>query len=58
MVGGGPGSFIGDAHRRAINLDGHGGRWWRAASPERLRSASETGAELGIAAGPLLRFVR
>ena len=22
MVGGGPGSFIGDAHRRAINLDG------------------------------------
>ena len=22
MVGGGPGSLIGDAHRRAINLDG------------------------------------
>ena len=22
MVGGGPGSFIGDAHRRAISLDG------------------------------------
>ena len=22
MVGGGPGSFIGDAHRRAINIDG------------------------------------
>ena len=22
MVGGGPGSFIGDAHRRSINIDG------------------------------------
>ena len=23
MVGGGPGAFIGDAHRRSINLDGN-----------------------------------
>lgn len=48
MVGGGPGSFIGDAHRRAINLDGQAelvaGCFSR--TPEKCR---ETGAQLGIA---------
>ncbi len=47
MVGGGPGSFIGDAHRRAINLDGQAqlvaGCFSR--TPEKCR---QTGAELGI----------
>lgn len=47
MVGGGPGSFIGDAHRRAINLDGQAqlvaGCFSR--SPEKCR---QTGEELGI----------
>ena len=48
MVGGGPGSFIGDAHRRAINLDGQAelvaGCFSR--TPEKCR---ETGVQLGIA---------
>lgn len=47
MVGGGPGSFIGDAHRRAINLDGMAelvaGCFSR--SPEKC---NQTGLELGI----------
>lgn len=47
MVGGGPGSFIGDAHRRAVNLDGQAqlvaGCFSR--TPEKCRL---TGAELGI----------
>ena len=47
MVGGGPGGFIGDAHRRAINLDGQAqlvaGCFSR--TPEKCR---QTGAELGI----------
>jgi len=48
MVGGGPGSFIGDAHRRSINIDsmaqlvaGSFSRTW-----EKCR---QTGADLGIA---------
>ena len=48
MVGGGPGSFIGDAHRRSINIDGQAqlvaGCFSR--SPEKCR---QTGEELGIA---------
>lgn len=48
MVGGGPGSFIGDAHRKAINIDGKAalvaGCFSRSA--EKCR---QTGAELGIA---------
>ena len=48
MVGGGPGSFIGDAHRRSINIDGQAtlvaGCFSRTA--EKCR---QTGAELGIA---------
>ena len=48
MVGGGPGSFIGDAHRKAINIDGQAalvaGCFSRTA--EKCR---ETGAELGVA---------
>ena len=47
MVGGGPGSFIGDAHRRAINIDGQAqlvaGCFSR--TPEKCR---QTGAELGV----------
>ncbi len=47
MVGGGPGSFIGDAHRRSINLDGQAqlvaGCFSR--TPEKCQA---TGAELGI----------
>lgn len=47
MVGGGPDSFIGDAHRRALNLDGQAqlvaGCFSR--SPERCL---QTGRELGI----------
>ena len=48
MVGGGPGSFIGDAHRRAINLDGMAtlGAGCFSRTPEKCR---QTGAELGIA---------
>lgn len=48
MVGGGPGSFIGDAHRKAINIDAQAtlvaGCFSRTA--EKCR---QTGAELGIA---------
>ena len=48
MVGGGPGSFIGDAHRKAINIDAMAtlvaGCFSR--SEEKCR---QTGAELGIA---------
>ena len=48
MVGGGPGSFIGDAHRRSINLDGQAtlvaGCFSR--TPEKCR---QTGEELGVA---------
>lgn len=48
MVGGGPGSFIGDAHRKAINLDGQAslvaGCFSR--TPEKCK---ETAVELGIA---------
>ena len=47
MVGGGPGSFIGEAHRKAINLDGQAqlaaGCFSR--TPEKCY---QTGAELGI----------
>ena len=48
MVGGGPGSFIGDAHRKAINIDAKAtlvaGCFSRTA--EKCR---QTGAELGVA---------
>ena len=47
MVGGGPGSFIGDAHRRALNLDGQAqltaGCFSR--TPEKCL---QTGQELGL----------
>ena len=47
MVGGGPGSFIGDAHRKAINIDAMAelvaGCFSR--TPEKCL---QTGAELGI----------
>ena len=47
MVGGGPGSFIGDAHRRSISIDGQAvlvaGCFSR--TPEKSR---QTGADLGL----------
>ena len=47
MVGGGPGAFIGDAHRRSINLDGLAalvaGTFSRT-----LEKTKQTGAELGL----------
>lgn len=48
MVGGGPGSFIGDAHRRAINLDGEA-RLVAGCFSRTLEKCRQTGAELGIA---------
>lgn len=48
MVGGGPGSFIGDAHRKAINIDGKAvlvaGCFSRS-----IDKCKETGAQLGVA---------
>ena len=48
MVGGGPGSFIGDAHRRAINLDGSA-RLVAGCFSRTLEKCRQTGAELGVA---------
>ena len=57
MVGGGPGSFIGDAHRRAINLDGQAelvaGCFSR--TPEKMPRDRRAARHC---AGPLLRNVR
>ena len=49
MVGGGPGSFIGDAHRRSINLDGNA-TLVAGCFSRTLEKTLETGKELGIAA--------
>lgn len=48
MVGGGPGSFIGDAHRRAINLDGQA-QLVAGCFSRTLEKCRETGADLGVA---------
>ena len=48
MVGGGPGSFIGDAHRRAINIDGMA-TLVAGCFSRTLEKCKQTGAELGIA---------
>lgn len=48
MVGGGPGSFIGDAHRRAINLDGQADLVAGCFS-RTLEKCRQTGEELGVA---------
>ena len=48
MVGGGPGSFIGDAHRRSINLDGQA-QLVAGCFSRTLEKCRQTGAELGIA---------
>lgn len=48
MVGGGPGSFIGAAHRRAIGLDG-GAKLAAGAFSRTLEKTLETGGELGLA---------
>lgn len=47
MVGGGPGSFIGDAHRRSINLDGQA-RLVAGCFSRNHENCLETGKELGI----------
>lgn len=47
MVGGGPGSFIGDAHRRAINLDGEA-KLVAGCFSRTLEKCRQTGAELGV----------
>ncbi len=47
MVGGGPGSFIGDAHRRAINLDGKA-QLAAGCFSRTYEKCLETGVELGI----------
>jgi len=47
MVGGGPGSFIGDAHRRAINLDGQA-RLVAGCFSRTHEKCLQTGRELGV----------
>lgn len=47
MVGGGPGSFIGDAHRRAINLDGTA-TLVAGCFSRTVEKSRQTGQELGI----------
>lgn len=48
MVGGGPGSFIGDAHRRSINIDGQA-QLVAGCFSRTLEKCRQTGEELGIA---------
>ena len=48
MVGGGPGSFIGDAHRKAINIDAMA-TLVAGCFSRTLEKCQQTGAELGIA---------
>ena len=48
MVGGGPGSFIGDAHRRSINLDGQA-ELVAGCFSRSMEKTLETGKALGIA---------
>lgn len=49
MVGGGPGSFIGDAHRKSINIDAMANLVAGCFS-RTLEKCQQTGAELGVAA--------
>lgn len=48
MVGGGPGSFIGEAHRRSINLDGQA-ELVAGCFSRSMEKTLETGRELGVA---------
>lgn len=48
MVGGGPGSFIGDAHRKSINIDALA-TLVAGCFSRTLEKCQQTGAELGIA---------
>ena len=48
MIGGGPGSFIGDAHRRSINLDGQA-ELVAGCFSRSYEKTLETGRALGIA---------
>ena len=48
MVGGGPGSFIGDAHRKSINIDA-GATLVAGCFSRSMDKCKETGAQLGIA---------
>ena len=47
MVGGGPGSFIGDAHRKAINIDAMA-ELTAGCFSRTLEKCRETGAQLGV----------
>ena len=47
MVGGGPGSFIGDAHRKAINIDAMA-ELAAGCFSRTLEKCRETGAQLGV----------
>ena len=49
MVGGGPGSFIGDAHRKAINIDALA-ELTAGCFSRTLENSLQTGKELGVAA--------
>ena len=48
MVGGGPGSFIGDAHRKSINIDA-GAVLTAGCFSRSIEKCRETGAQLGVA---------
>lgn len=48
MVGGGPGSFIGDAHRKSINIDALA-ELTAGCFSRTLENCQKTGAELGLA---------
>ena len=48
MVGGGPGSFIGDAHRKSINIDA-GAVLVAGCFSRSIEKCAETGAQLGVA---------
>ena len=48
MVGGGPGSFIGDAHRKAINIDAMA-ELTAGCFSRTLEKCRETGVQLGVA---------
>lgn len=49
MVGGGPGSFIGDAHRKSINIDAMA-QLVAGCFSRTLEKCQQTGEELGVAA--------
>ena len=54
MIGGGPGAFIGDVHRKALNFDGLA-RLVAGCFSATYENTLTTGAELGLAADRLYR---